>query len=79
MTDRHETEGERVYIRLRCVIIKNDKLLLTYTKEQDFYFFPGGHMIWGESLVDCSKREIKEELGEDVVFDFKKSYLFVNF
>jgi 8-oxo-dGTP diphosphatase len=72
MTDRHEAEGERIYIRLRCVIVKNDKLLVTYTKEHDYYFFPGGHMIWGESLIDCSKREIKEELGNDVEFEFKK-------
>jgi 8-oxo-dGTP diphosphatase len=72
MTDRHEDESKKIYIRLRCIIIHSDKLLVSYTKEHDFYFFPGGHMIHGESVIDGCKREIKEELGEDVEFEFKK-------
>ena len=70
--DRHEAEGDKIFIRLRCVIVHGDKLLATYTKEYDFYFFPGGHMTWGESVIEGCKREIKEELGDDVEFTFKK-------
>lgn len=29
-------------------------------------------MIWGESVIDGAKRELKEELGDDVEFEFKK-------
>lgn len=29
--------------------------------------FPGGHLEFGESVLDCAKREIKEELGVDMV------------
>jgi ADP-ribose pyrophosphatase YjhB (NUDIX family) len=72
MADRHESEGERIFVRARCVIIHGNKLLVTYSKEHDFYFFPGGHMIWGESVIEGCKREIKEELGDDVEFEFKK-------
>lgn len=72
MTDRHEEESKKIHIRLRCVIIHSDKLLVSYTKEHDFYFFPGGHMMHGESVIGGCKREIKEELGEDVEFEFKK-------
>ncbi len=72
MTDRHEEESKKIHIRLRCVIIHEDKLLVSYTKEHDFYFFPGGHMMWGESVVEGCQREIKEELGSDVTFEFKK-------
>jgi len=72
MVDRHEEESKRIHIRLRCVIIHGDKLLVSYTKDHDFFFFPGGHMIWGESVSEGCKREIKEELGDDVEFEFKK-------
>lgn len=72
MTDRHEEESKKIHIRLRCVIIHEDKLLVSYTKEHDFYFFPGGHMMWGESVIEGCQREIKEELGEDIDFEFEK-------
>jgi len=72
MADRHEEESQRIFIRLRCVIIHGNKLLASYSKEHDFYFFPGGHMIWGESVVEGTQREIKEELGSDVEFEFTK-------
>ena len=72
MSDRHEEETKKIHIRLRCVIIHGDKLLVSYTKEHDFYFFPGGHMMWGESVIEGCQREIKEELGDDVKFEFKK-------
>lgn len=72
MTDKHEEESKRIFIRLRCIIIHDDKLLASYSKEHDFYFFPGGHMLWGESIIDGVKREIKEELGNEIEFEFKK-------
>jgi len=72
MTDRHEEESKKIHIRLRCVIIHGDKLLATYYKTKDHYFFPGGHMMWGESVLEGCQREVKEELGADVTFNFKK-------
>lgn len=72
MADRHEVESKRIHIRLRCVIIHDDKLLASFSKKHDFYFFPGGHIRWGETIIDGAKREIKEELGDDVEFIFKK-------
>ena len=65
-------KDKKIDIRLRCVIIHGDKLLATYYKKTDHYFFPGGHMEWGENVVEGCQREIREELGDDVEFEFKK-------
>lgn len=63
---------KKIKPRVRLVIIKNNKLLLTYTKDGDFYFYIGGKMEFGETLEQACSREIKEECGENVDFTFKK-------
>lgn len=61
-----------INIRLRLVIIKNEKLLTSYTKKHDFYFYIGGHMEFGETILEGCKREIVEECGEGTKFKLKK-------
>src|SRR3989344_8533581 len=63
---------DKIHVRLRLIIIKNDKLLVSYTKKSDFFFYVGGHLEFGESIVDGCKREMTEECGEDTQFTFKK-------
>lgn len=62
----------KIKIRLRLVIIKNDKLLAYYDSMDDYYFYIGGKLEFGETIEDGWKREISEELGDDVEFTFKK-------
>ena len=62
----------KIKVRLRLVIIKNEKLLAYYTQENDFFFYIGGKLEYGESIEACWKREVKEELGENVKFSFRK-------
>jgi ADP-ribose pyrophosphatase YjhB (NUDIX family) len=62
----------KIKIRLRLVIIKNQHLLLSYTSEEDFYFYIGGKLEYGETVLEGCQREIKEECGEGVNFEFKK-------
>ncbi len=62
----------KIKIRLRLVIIKNNKLLAHYTQNDDFYFYIGGKLEYGETLKQGWDREILEELGEDIKFTFKK-------
>lgn len=64
--------NKKIKPRVRLVIIKNRKLLLSYTKDGDFYFYIGGKMEFGETLKQTCTREIKEECGEEVNFTFKK-------
>lgn len=62
----------KINIRLRFIIIKENKLLAYYDSMDEYYFYIGGKLEFGETIKDGWKREIKEELGDDVEFTFKK-------
>lgn len=62
----------KIKIRLRLVIIKQDKLLGYYDSIEDYYFYIGGKLEFGETIEEGCKREIKEELGDDAEFKFIK-------
>lgn len=62
----------KIKVRLRLIIIKEEKLLAYYDSMDDYYFYIGGKLEFGETVEDGWKREIKEELGDDVEFTFKK-------
>lgn len=47
----------------RAIIIYNGKLLVCRNKLKNYYFFPGGHIEFGEKAEQALKRELKEELG----------------
>jgi 8-oxo-dGTP diphosphatase len=50
----------------RGFIFQNGKVLLCKRKDRDYYFFPGGHIEFGEFVEDALKREIKEEIDAEV-------------
>jgi 8-oxo-dGTP diphosphatase len=55
-------------IRCRAIIIKDNKLLVVkHHKDADFYALPGGRMEEAENPLECIQREIKEELGVEIV------------
>lgn len=56
--------------RVRLIIIKKEKILLSYVKSEDFYFFIGGQIKYGETVRQACQREIKEEA--DAIFEFEK-------
>lgn len=66
---------------VRAVICHEGKFLVTSVDEADrevFYTFLGGHMHMGETLVQCVKREVFEEIGLEVATD-KLLYIVENF
>ena len=47
----------------RGIVIKDNKILLSYEKNNDIYMSPGGGIENGESLKACCEREVLEETG----------------
>ncbi|HEX7042853.1 MAG TPA: NUDIX hydrolase [Patescibacteria group bacterium] len=59
-------ENPKVRVGVAVVIKKNKKVLLGLRKGSHgagTWAFPGGHLEFGESILDTAKRELKEETG----------------
>jgi 8-oxo-dGTP diphosphatase len=61
-------------ILVRAVIVSNGEILLCRSKARGYYFFPGGHVEFGERVEDVLKRELNEEIGIE-----PKSFRFIGF
>ena len=61
---------KKIKPRVRLIIIKNGKILMSYVSDEKFYFFIGGKMEFGETLKQACEREIMEECKAK--FNFKK-------
>lgn len=59
---------KKIKPRVRLIIIKKGKILLSYTNEEKFYFYIGGKVEYGETLIQACQREIKEECGAEFTF-----------
>lgn len=58
MKGKHKT----MRINLRCLIIRENKLIVCKNIKDGFYFLPGGGLEEGETINQCIVRELKEEL-----------------
>lgn len=58
-----------------CIIVKDNKVLLVYEKNRNFWGFPKGHVEEGENEIETALREVKEEVGLDVEIDTSKRYM----
>lgn len=50
-------------VACRCVIVKENKILLSYEAVTDQWMLPGGGLENGESENECCVREVAEETG----------------
>jgi len=62
---------KNIEILVRAVIQNKGKILVCQKigkdyRGKDYYFFPGGHMEFGEGAKEALRRELKEELGLEI-------------
>ena len=48
---------------VRAIIQNDDRILVCKRKDKDYYFFPGGHIEFGETAEQALIRELNEELS----------------
>lgn len=60
---------KNIRIRVAAILIREDQILLIQHQKEGkkYWLLPGGGVIFGEDLKTALKREIKEELGINVV------------
>lgn len=61
--------SDRPMVGLGVAVIKDGKVLLEKRKNshgEGSWCFPGGHLEFGETWEECSKRETKEEAGIEI-------------
>jgi len=58
-----------IEIIARAVIVSRNKILLCHTPSDSpkYYFLPGGHVEIGERVEDSLNREMKEEIGTEII------------
>ena len=54
---------------VRAIIVQDGKVLTLCTNDAGYAHLPGGHVEIGETSTAALKREIKEELGWEIMID----------
>ncbi|MBU4466851.1 NUDIX domain-containing protein [Patescibacteria group bacterium] len=57
-----EKRNQNIEVCARAVIMNQGRILICWHKLNNHYFFPGGHVEYGELAEKALSRELKEEL-----------------
>ncbi len=59
-------KDKKIEILVRAIIQNNGKILVCRKLKKRYYFFPGGHVEFGENTKGALARELKEELDINI-------------
>lgn len=51
---------------VRALIVRNKKILVCQTNGRDYFYLPGGHIEFSETMKQALERELREEIGAKV-------------
>ena len=66
ITQNTDKDSVKIVTTARALIVNADRLLLVQNKNDDFWYTPGGWMDGFETLHECCRREVHEELGLEI-------------
>ena len=72
---RIDKESKKFKFRVAGIILHRNKILVTKIRDNEFFFFPGGHVELLENTDDAVVRELNEELYFEVR---KKKLLYIH-
>ncbi len=61
---------ERPKVGVGVIVLRDEKVLLGKRKNahgNHTWNFPGGHLEFGEEIIDCARREVFEETGLKII------------
>lgn len=63
--------AEQPTIRVAALLVVDNRILLVEQAKEDerYWLLPGGGVRFGESLEDCLRRELLEEIGAPITVD----------
>lgn len=56
-------------IRVRLILTKGNQILLMHDSSVGFYYYPGGHLEFGETVLQAAERECMEECNDKFIFN----------
>jgi len=62
-------KNQQIKVGIGVMVIKDNKVLLGKRKGahgEGEYAWPGGHLEYMESIIECAKREVREETGMEI-------------